>query len=156
MCFQPAMSSSYFIFCELGWKKNPNISHIRTENSYFNILMCAWDLQLGFSTVTAVFTHLCHVIGITWTQWCRYSQGWRSGREPCQDKVPCFCVRELKAHQFCKEEGGKEENILCRVVLWVEGLLNHVWKGVMKQCGKELCFFQVRPKVIVVCWSILL
>lgn len=73
-------------------------------------------------------------------------------KRTCQDRgrVPCFCVRELKAHQFCKEEGGKEGDILCRVVLRVEGLLDLAWEGVMKQCGKELCLFQVRLKVTVI------
>lgn len=57
---------------------------------------------------------------------------------PGQGESPCFCVRELKALQFCKEEGGREGNILCRVVLWVEGLLDYAWEGVMKQCGKRI------------------
>lgn len=47
-----------------------------------------------------------------------------------------LCLTELKAPQFCKEEGGKEWVILCRVVLWMERLLDHACEGVMKQCEK--------------------
>lgn len=50
-----------------------------------------------------------------------------------------FCVIELEAPRFCREEEGKK--VLLSWVMQMKEVLNHIWEGAMKQCEKGLGLF---------------